>query len=56
MYLVLFFSISLSLNDHFYLELESKLSSFAESTTLYARDISIDAVIIKLEDDLQKVL
>ena len=39
-----------------YLDLESEICNFADDTTLYACDKSIDTVIVKLEDDLQKIL
>ena len=40
----------------FYLDLESEICNFADDTTIYACDKSIDTVIVKLEDDLQKIL
>ena len=40
----------------FYLDLESEICNFADDTKIYACDKSIDAVIVKLEDDLQKIL
>ena len=40
----------------FYLDIESEICNFADDTTIYACDKSIDTVIIKLEDDLQKIL
>ena len=44
------------INDMFYLDLESAICNFADDTTIYACDKSIDTVIVKLEDDLQKIL
>ena len=40
----------------FYLDLESEICYFAVDTKVYACDKSIDTVIVKLEDDLQKIL
>ena len=39
-----------------YLDLESEICNFADDTTCYACEKSIDTVIVKLEDDLQKIL
>ena len=39
-----------------YLDLESEICNFADDTTIYACDRFIDIVIVKLEDDLQKIL
>ena len=39
-----------------YLDLEYEICNFADDTTIYACDKSIDTVIVKLEDDLQKIL
>ena len=43
------------INDMFYSDLESEICHFANDTTIYACDKSIDTVIVKL-DDLQKIL
>ena len=43
-------------NDLFFTDLESEICNFADDTTIYACDTSIDAVTIKLKDDLQKLL
>ena len=40
----------------FYIDLESEICNFADDTTIYACNKSIDTVIVKLEDDLQKIL
>ena len=39
----------------FYLDLEFEICNFADDTTVYALIRSIDNVIVKLEDDLQKI-
>ena len=44
------------INDLFFTDLESEICNFADDTTIYACDTSIDAVTIKLKDDLQKLL
>ena len=44
------------INDMLYLNLESEIRNIADDTTVYACDKSIDTVIVKLEDDLQKIL
>ena len=49
-------TIQYFINYMFYLDLESEICNFADDTTLYACDKSIDTVIVKLEDDLQKIL
>ena len=36
--------------------MESEICNFADDTTIYACDTSIDAVTMKLKDDLQKLL
>ena len=36
--------------------MESKICNFADDATIYACDTSIDAVTMKLKDDLQKLL
>ena len=41
------------INDLFFTALESEICNFADDTTIYACDTSIDAVTIKLKDDLQ---
>ena len=43
-------------NDIIYLDLESEICNFADDTTIYACGRSIDTVVVKLEDDLQKIL
>ena len=44
------------IDDLFFTDLESEICNFADATTIYACDTSMDAVTIKLEDDLQKLL
>ena len=44
------------INDLFYLDIESEICNYADDTTIYACDKSIDTVIVKLEDKLQKIL
>ena len=44
------------INDLFYLDLESEICNYADDTTIYACDKSIDTVIVKLKDDLPKFL
>ncbi len=44
------------INDLFFAYLGSEICSFADDTTIYACDTSIDTVTIKLKDDLQKLL
>ena len=44
------------INDLFFTDLESEICNFADDTTIYACGTSIDAVTIKLKDDLQKLL
>ena len=44
------------INDLFFTDLESEICNFPDDTTIYACDTSIDAVTIKLKDDLQKLL
>ena len=44
------------INDMLYLDLESEICNFADDTKTYACDKSVDTVIVKLEDDLQKIL
>ena len=44
------------INDMLYLDLESEICNFADDTTIYASDRVIDNVIVKLEEDLQKIL
>ena len=39
-------------NDLFCVELESEICNFADDTTIYACDTSVDSVMIKLESDL----
>ncbi len=39
------------INDLFFTDLESVICKFADDTTIFACDLSIDAVTIKLEDD-----
>ena len=38
------------------MELESEICNFADDTTIYACDTSVDVVIIKLEGDLQRLM
>ena len=40
----------------FYFNLEYKICNFADDTTIYVCKKYIDTVIVKLEDDLQKIL
>ena len=44
------------INDLFLIEMESYICNFADDTTIYARDTSIEAVIIRLESDLHRML
>ena len=44
------------INDLFITDLESEICNFADDTTIYACDTSIDAVTMKLKDDLHKLL
>ena len=44
------------LNDLFPTDLESEICNFADDTTIYACDTSVDAVTIKVKDDLQSFL
>ena len=44
------------MNDLFFKDLESEICNFADDTTSYACDTSINAVTIKLKNDLQKLL
>ena len=44
------------INDVFYLDLESEICNFVDDTTFYACDRSIDTLMVKLEDDLQKII
>ena len=47
---------NISINDMLHLDLESEICNFADDTTIYTCDKSINTVIVKLEDDLQKLL
>ena len=44
------------IKDKFYLDPESEVCNFADDTTTYTCDRSIDTMIVKLEDGLQKIL
>ena len=44
------------INDLFFTDLESEICNFADDTTIYACDISINTFTIKLNDGLQKPL
>ena len=44
------------INDLFYTDLESEKCNFADDTTFYACDTSVNAIIVKIKDDLQKFL
>ena len=44
------------INDMFYIDLEFEICNLVDDTTIYACKKSIDTVIVKLEDDLQKIL
>ena len=44
------------INDLFLIEMESDISNFADDTTIYACDTSTEAVIIRLESDLHRML
>ena len=44
------------INDLFLIEMESDVCNFADDTTIYACDTSIEAVIIRLESDLHRML
>ena len=39
-----------------YLDRKSEIHNFVDDTTIYACDRSIDTVVVKLEDDFQKIL
>ena len=39
------------INDLFFIEMESEICNFADDTTVYAFDTSIEAVMIRLEND-----
>ena len=41
-------------NDLFFFEMESEICNFADDTTVYACDTSIEAVMIRLESDVQR--
>ena len=44
------------INDLLYLEVESEICNFADDTTIYACDTDVEAVIIRLEGDLQGLM
>ena len=44
------------INDLFYMELESEICNFADDTTIYACDTDVEAVMIRLENDLQGLM
>ena len=43
-------------NDLFFIEIESEICSFADDTTIYACEISIEAVMIRLEGDVYMLM
>ena len=47
---------SIFINDLFLIEMESDICNFADDTTIYACDTSVEAVIIRLETDLHRML
>ena len=44
------------INDLFLIEMESETCNFADDTIIYACDTSIEAVIIRLESDLHRMM
>ena len=48
--------LSIFINDLSLIEMESGICNFADDTTIYAHDTSIEAVIIRLENDLHRML
>ena len=40
------------INDLFFIEMESEICNFADDATIYACDTSIEAVMIRLEGDV----
>ena len=44
------------INDLFLIEMESDICKFADDTAIYACDTSIEAVILRLDNDLHKML
>ena len=47
---------NIPINDLFLIEMESDICNFADDTSIYACDTSIEAAIIKLESDLHGML
>ena len=48
--------LNIFIKDLFLIEMESDICNFADDTTIYACDTSIEAVIIRLESDLHRML
>jgi len=44
------------INDLFFIEMESEICNFADDTTIYACDTSIEAVMIRLESDVYRLM
>ena len=44
------------INDLFFIEMKSEICSFADDTTIYAHDTSIEVVMIRLEGDLHRLM
>ena len=44
------------INYLFFIEMESEICSFADDTTIYACDTSIEAVMIRLEGDVNRLM
>ena len=44
------------INDLFYVELESEICNFADNTTIYVCDTDVEAVMIRLEGELQRLM
>ena len=48
--------LNIFINDIFLMDLESEICNFADDTTLYSCSTSLDDAMIRLENDLQKLL
>ena len=47
--------LNIFINHMFYGDLESEIYNFVDDTTSYACDTSTNTIVVKLEDDLQKL-
>ena len=47
---------NLFINDLFFIEMESEICNFADDTIIYACDTSIEAVVIRLEGDVYRLI